>query len=243
MNITARNISKSYKRKGTSGEVQVLCSTDIDLESGKICLINGRSGSGKSTLLNILSGLLCASGGTVHYDGTDIYKLSDTELSLLRCRQTGYIPQVQSAVGTLTVRENILLPSAVIGKGKDRFAADGLLERFGLTELADARPGSLSGGELRRLSIARAFVNSSGGELRRLSIVRALVNSPQAIFADEPTNDLDDENSRLVFEQLRKAADSGAAVVIVSHDRLAQEYADVVYCMQKGSLNREKGRI
>ena len=226
MNITARNISKSYKRKGTSGEVQVLCSTDIDLESGKICLINGRSGSGKSTLLNILSGLLCASGGTVHYDGTDIYKLSDTELSLLRCRQTGYIPQVQSAVGTLTVRENILLPSAVIGKGKDRFAADGLLERFGLTELADARPDSLS-----------------GGELRRLSIVRALVNSPQAIFADEPTNDLDDENSRLVFEQLRKAADGGAAVVIVSHDRLAQEYADVVYCMQKGSLNREKGRI
>lgn len=226
MIITARNISKSYKRKGISGEVQVLCSTDIDLESGKVCLINGRSGSGKSTLLNILSGLLCASGGTVHYDSTDIYKLSDTELSLLRCRQTGYIPQVQSAVGTLTVRENILLPSAVIGKGKDRFAADGLLERFGLTELADARPGSLSGGELRRLSIARAFVNS-----------------PQAIFADEPTNDLDDENSRLVFEQLRKAADGGAAVVIVSHDRLAQEYADVVYCMQQGSLSREKGRI
>ncbi len=226
MIITARNISKSYKRKGISGEVQVLCSTDIDLESGKVCLINGRSGSGKSTLLNILSGLLCASGGTVHYDSTDVYKLSDTELSLLRCRQTGYIPQVQSAVGTLTVRENILLPSAVIGKGKDRFAADGLLERFGLTELADARPGSLSGGELRRLSIARAFVNS-----------------PQAIFADEPTNDLDDENSRLVFEQLRKAADGGAAVVIVSHDRLAQEYADVVYCMQQGSLSREKGRI
>ena len=226
MNITARNISKSYKRKGISGEVQVLCSTDIDLESGKVCLISGRSGSGKSTLLNILSGLLCTSGGTVHYDGTDIYKLSDTELSLLRCRQTGYIPQVQSAVGTLTVRENVLLPSAVIGKGKDRFAADGLLERFGLTELADARPDSLSGGELRRLSIARA-----------------LVNLPQAIFADEPTNDLDDENSRLVFEQLRKAADGGAAVVIVSHDRLAQEYADVVYCMQQGSLNREKGRI
>lgn len=226
MIITARNISKSYKRKGISGEVQVLCSTDIDLESGKVCLINGRSGSGKSTLLNILSGLLCASGGTVHYDSTDVYKLSDTELSLLRCRQTGYIPQVQSAVGTLTVRENILLPSAVIGKGKDRFAADGLLERFGMTELADARPGSLSGGELRRLSIARAFVNS-----------------PQAIFADEPTNDLDDENSRLVFEQLRKAADGGAAVVIVSHDRLAQEYADVVYCMQQGSLSREKGRI
>ena len=226
MNITARNISKSYKRKGTSGEVQVLCSTDIDLESGKICLISGRSGSGKSTLLNILSGLLCASGGTVHYDGTDIYKLSDKELSLLRCSRTGYIPQVQSAVGTLTVRENVLLPSAVIGKGKDRFAADGLLERFGLTELADARPDSLS-----------------GGELRRLSIVRALVNLPQAIFADEPTNDLDDENSRLVFEQLRKAADGGAAVVIVSHDRLAKEYADVVYCMQKGSLNREKGRI
>ena len=226
MVITARNISKSYKRKGISGEVQVLCSTDIDLESGKVCLINGRSGSGKSTLLNILSGLLCASGGTVHYDSTDVYKLSDTELSLLRCRQTGYIPQVQSAVGTLTVRENILLPSAVIGKGKDRYAADGLLERFGLTGLADARPGSLSGGELRRLSIARAFVNS-----------------PQAIFADEPTNDLDDENSRLVFEQLRKAADGGAAVVIVSHDRLAQEYADVVYCMQQGSLNSEKGQL
>ena len=226
MLITAQNITKSYQRKGkTNAPVQVLSNTDLSIESGKVYVILGRSGSGKSTLLNILSGLLTSSTGTVRYDDTDIYSLTDGELSQLRCKRVGYIPQGLSAVGTLTVRENVLLPTAIVGNANVFSRADHLLEQFGLTSLRDARPDELSGGELRRLSIARA-----------------LINSPDVIFADEPTNDLDEENSRIVFEQLRNAAQSGAAVVIVTHELFAQEFADVVYRMQQGSLIREKGQ-
>ena len=224
MLITAQNITKSYQRKGRSkSSVQVLSNTDLSIEGGKVYVILGRSGSGKSTLLNILSGLLSSSTGTVRYDDTDIYSLTDGELSQLRCKRVGYIPQGQSAVATLTVRENVLLPTAVIGAKNDTAKADSLLEQFGLADLRDARPDELSGGELRRLAIARA-----------------LINSPDVIFADEPTNDLDEENSRLVFEQLRSAAQSGAAVVIVSHELFAQEFADTVYRMQQGSLIKER---
>ena len=213
----------SYQRKGSKSAVEVLSGTDLCIQSGKVYVILGRSGSGKSTLLNILSGLLSSTTGKVFYDDTDIYSLTDGELSLLRCKRVGYIPQGQSAVASLTVRENVLLPTAVIGGSADTAKADSLLEQFGLYDLRDARPDALSGGELRRLAIARA-----------------LVNSPDVIFADEPTNDLDEENSRIVFEHLRNAARSGAAVVIVSHELFAHEYADTVYRMQQGSLNIER---
>ncbi len=226
MLITANNITKSFRRKGRAkSSVQILQSTDVSIQSGNVYVILGRSGSGKSTLINILSGLLLPSGGSVKYNDTDIYSLTDGELSQLRCRRVGYIPQGQSAVATLTVRENVLLPSAVIGEGKSFARADELLKQLGLSELGDASPTELSGGELRRLAIARA-----------------LINSPEVIFADEPTNDLDEENSRLVFEQLKKAAESGAAVVIVTHELFAYEFADTVYRMQSGSLIREKGQ-
>ena len=158
MIITAKGISKSYKRgKGGNGFVQVLSDTDLSIEGGKVYVIYGRSGSGKSTLMNILAGILSPSSGSVSYDGRNIYSLSDRELSALRCLSVGYIPQMHSAVGTLTVRENILLPSAVSEKPVDSARADELIDLLGLTELADVRANVLSGGELRRLSLARAL--------------------------------------------------------------------------------------
>lgn len=225
MIITAKGISKSYKRgKGGKGFVQVLSDTDLSIEGGKVYVIYGRSGSGKSTLMNILAGILSPSSGSVSYDGRDIYSLSDRELSALRCLSVGYIPQMHSAVGTLTVRENILLPSAISEKPVDSARADELIDLLGLTELADVRANVLSGGELRRLSLARA-----------------LVNSPSVIFADEPTNDLDDECAKLVVQTLHASAQAGAAVVIVTHELFARSDADVVLCMQNSSLVREKG--
>ena len=225
MIITAKGISKSFKRgKGGNGFVQVLSDTDLSIEGGKVYVIYGRSGSGKSTLVNILAGILSPSSGSVSYDGRDIYSLSDRELSALRCLSVGYIPQMHSAVGTLTVRENILLPSAVSEKPVDSARADELIDLLGLTELADVRANVLSGGELRRLSLARA-----------------LVNSPSVIFADEPTNDLDDESAKLVVQTLHASAQAGAAAVIVTHELFARSDADVVLCMQNSSLVREKG--
>ena len=111
MLITAHGISRKYDRtRSSQGSLQVLSETDLTIEGGKIVVIYGRSGSGKSTLLNILAGILSPSSGTVRYDGRDIYSLPDRELSVLRCKEVGYIPQLHSAVGTLSVRENILLP-------------------------------------------------------------------------------------------------------------------------------------
>ena len=225
MLITAHGISRKYDRtRSSQGSFQVLSETDLTIEGGKIVVIYGRSGSGKSTLLNILAGILSPSSGTVRYDGRDIYSLPDRELSVLRCKEVGYIPQLHSAVGTLSVRENILLPSAVIGNGKDNLKSDELIEQLDLKEICDVRANVLSGGELRRLSVARA-----------------LINSPSVIFADEPTNDLDDDTSQLVLQQLRLAAQNGAAVVIVTHELFARDYADVLLRMQQGSLVREKG--
>ena len=220
MLITAPNISKSYQRKGSRRTCDALLPTDINIESGKLTIITGRSGSGKTTLLNILSGLLKPTKGNVLYDKTDIYSLSDKELSELRSKHTGFIPQGQSILSSLTVLENILLPAALAGNGeKNRAYADTLLSKLGLDELRHAYPNELSGGELRRAAIARA-----------------LINSPKIIFADEPTNDLDDENTSLVFGVLKGEAEKGAAVVAVTHEPSARAYADTILKMNGGRL-------
>ena len=224
MLINAQSVSKSYTAKGGSKrETQALSQTDLQISGGELCVIHGRSGSGKSTLLNILSGLLSSTTGKVRYDETDIYSLGDGALSQLRCKHVGYIPQGHGAISTLTVRENVLLPPAVLGSQISGDKVDSLLRRLGLETLSHAYPNELSGGELRRLSIARA-----------------LINSPDAVFADEPTNDLDDENSKFVFELLKETAEKGAAVVVVTHESSADEYADTVYRMQQGKLTKER---
>ena len=111
------------------------------------------------------------------------------------------------------------------GKSLPDGEAERLLQAVGLDKLGGAYPNELSGGELRRLYIARA-----------------LVNDPSVIFADEPTNDLDDENTRLVFELLKKTAQSGKTVIAVTHDTAAADYADTVYRMDAGVLKKEEGR-
>lgn len=225
MLIRAENIGKTYIKKGRSKRsVTALRQTTAEFESGRLTVIFGRSGSGKTTLLNILSGLIEPTEGSVKYDETDISALNDRELSSFRAGNTGYIPQGQSALGVLTVKENLLLPAALAGKKVSDEEADRLLEQVGLSKLGSAYPNELSGGELRRLAIARA-----------------LINDPAVIFADEPTNDLDDENTKLVFELLKKAADGGKTVIAVTHDSVAAGYADTVFRMDAGKLTKEEG--
>ena len=224
MLIRAENLSKSYTKKGRSGRtVSALRETDIELESGRLTVVFGRSGSGKTTLLNILSGLVRPTEGRVLFDGKDIFSLADGELSRFRSRNIGYIPQGQSALSVLTVEENVLLPASLIGD-ESAAEAERLLDIVGLTELRNAYPNELSGGELRRLAVARA-----------------LINKPAVIFADEPTNDLDDENTRLVLDLLKRTAEGGTAVVVVTHEQSAAACADVIYRMDGGVLTEEKG--
>ena len=165
MLIRAENLSKSYTKKCRSGRtVSALRETDIELESGRLTVVFGRSGSGKTTLLNILSGLVRPTEGRVLFDGKDIFSLADVELSRFRSRNIGYIPQGQSALSVLTVEENVLLPASLIGD-ESAAEAERLLDIVGLTELRNAYPNELSGGELRRIRVNggnRALQDANG---------------------------------------------------------------------------------
>lgn len=223
MTINAKHIKKDFyrKTKGTNLFTAVQ-SADITLREGELMVIKGRSGGGKSTLMNMLSGILHPTEGEVYYDDTDIYSLSDEELSLFRNKHIGYIPQGKSAISSLNVAENIIMPGMLYGD-PDPKDADELMERFDIAPLKNAMPDELSGGELRRMSIARA-----------------LFMNPQVLFADEPTGDLDDENTQVVFEALRKVADGGTSVFMVTHEEGAEAYADKVFRMDAGVLNEQK---
>ncbi len=226
MNLTAERISRRYMRKtGDANYFDAVKTTDLTLEGGKVTVLTGRSGSGKTTVLHMLSGLLRPSEGRVLLEGKDIYTLEDRELSRLRNERFGVVPQGRSAVDTLTVRENILLPATLYRAEKDREEteerAQALMEELGIASLAEAWPAELSGGELRRMAIARA-----------------LCGKPEFIMTDEPTGDLDDENTVLVLELLRRSAREGAAVFLVTHENEALAYADEKWRMDAGLMTR-----
>ncbi|MBR1628272.1 MAG: ABC transporter ATP-binding protein [Lachnospiraceae bacterium] len=259
MRIEAKEIRRDFLRKGRGTNIlTAVQECNITFESGTLSMIVGRSGSGKSTLLHMLSGVLAPTAGKVLYEGEDLFAMPDERRSAFRNRHIGFVPQGAGGIASLTVRENILLPVSLFGQQKEGASKDATPEKsgskglhlgeagskglgfektssadalqraeewmqlFGITTLADARPSELSGGELRRMAIARA-----------------LIQNPEAIFADEPTGDLDDENTRLVFEMLRQAAKDGAAVVVVTHENEGERYADRLYRMNAGVLTEE----
>ena len=224
MHMKAENISKRYFRKtGGANYFLAVRPLDLALRGGETAVLMGRSGSGKTTLLNMLCGLLQPTGGEVWIDDTSLYSLDDKALSRLRSERIGVVPQGRSAIDTLTVMENILLPAKLYGRPLPVENARQWMERLGIDHLRDARPAELS-----------------GGELRRMAIVRALAPNPDFLFADEPTGDLDDENTRLVLSALRDYAhEQKKAVFIVTHESDAMEYADRSFRMDGGQLIAE----
>ncbi len=221
MMLKAEKISKTFFR-ATNGSnyFYAVFPVSLELPSASVTVLTGRSGSGKTTLLNMLAGILEPSEGKVWLDGTDLYSLRDPELSRLRNERIGIVPQARSAVDTLTVTENILLPAKLYGKPLPAEEADRWMEEFEISHLANAMPGELS-----------------GGELRRMAVIRAIVQNPDVLFADEPTGDLDDENTEKVLSALHAFAHrQGKAVLIVTHENDAQKYADRLLKMEKGRV-------
>ncbi len=222
MMFKAENISKRYfRRTGSANYFYAVCPLSLEIMACGVTVLAGRSGSGKTTLLNMLAGLLAPTEGKVWLDGTDLYSLDDKSLSRLRSEKMGVVPQGRSAIDTLTVMENILLPARLYGRPEPIEAARQWMEQLGIAHLADARPAELSGGELRRMAIARA-----------------LAQAPDILFADEPTGDLDDGNTHIVLSAFHDfACIQKKAVFVVSHESDAFQYADKVYRMDGGQVD------
>ena len=223
MDVRARSLSKDFPR-GRGGRVfTAVQPTDLDIGAGELVVITGRSGSGKSTLLAMLAGILSPTAGTVEVDGTDLHSLGEEALARFRNGSIGLVPQGHAALRSLTVLENVLLPSVLYpGRGPGGRGAEELLDAVGMAQLKDARPNELSGGELRRMAIARA-----------------LLMEPSIVLADEPTAGLDSANATAVLTLLRDAANAGAAVLVVSHEADARHFADRGYTMEDGRLHHQ----
>ena len=221
MELRAENISQDFLRDSArEGYIVAVAETDLCLSSGTVTAVMGRSGSGKSTLLHILGGLLPPVTGKVFVGATDLYALPEDARAELRSSNLGIVPQQLMSLRALTVRENVLLSALLYGREQGVSAhADALMERLGIASLAQVYPSELSGGELRRMMIARA-----------------LAGTPQILLLDEPTGDLDAENTRRVLELVRETADAGTAVLLVTHERAAASYADVCCTMAEGRL-------
>ena len=221
MIIEATGLTKEFARaRGGKRLFTAVHPLDIGLEERQLTVVSGHSGSGKSTLANMLAGILTPTAGHVRLDGTDLYSLRDEELSRLRNERIGLVPQGHAALRALTVLDNVLLPSILYSRDEaPAERARELLAAVGLDDLADAAPTELSGGELRRMAIARA-----------------LLMDPAIVIADEPTAGLDSANATAVLTLLRDAADRAAAVLVVSHEAEAQRFADRSYVMEDGYL-------
>jgi putative ABC transport system ATP-binding protein len=196
--IELSEVWKSY------GAVEVLRGVDLFVKEGDFVSVRGKSGAGKTTLLKIMGLLETPNKGEVRLLGREVGKLDDSERSEVRLRYIGFIFQFFNLIPSLTVLENVELPLALAGvkKGERRRRALGLLERFGLTHLADRLPETLS-----------------GGERQRVAIIRALANDPRIILADEPTSSLDDENSKLVMDLLTEVnAERRVTIVLTTTD-------------------------
>ena len=195
---------------------------ELDVARGEWVAIVGESGCGKSTLLNIIAGLDRPDRGQVLLDGKPLDFGDDDALALWRRRHVGFVFQAFHLLPYLSVRQNVALPLALLGvHGSEREQrAQSALQSVGLGELGDRRPGSLSGGEMQRASIARA-----------------LVHGPSLVLADEPTGNLDEANAGAVLACLGDAVKrAGAAALMVTHSRIAAVAADRVLRLAHGSL-------
>ena len=226
MRLEAEQVTKQYQTDPKKARfAYALSRTDLVVESGEFAVITGKSGSGKSTLLHILAGLLQPTSGYVLAGGKDLYRMADGELSKFRNENIAVIPQGGGAIYSLTAEENIRLARNIYGKKEEQDILP-IIRELGIELLKDAYPSELSGGELRRVAIAGALCRDTG-----------------IILADEPTSDLDEENTDIVAKLLRRAADSGKTVFVVTHEMDMLSYADSHYIMKEGALRKADEKI
>ena len=216
--VRARGLTKTFGEG--HAQVRVLDGAELEVARGELVAVVGRSGSGKSTLLHLLGGLDRPDAGEIVLDGVRINGLDERGLTGVRRRKIGFVFQAFHLLPELSGAENVLLPARLARDGVEAAPrAQELLERLGLAPIARRLPTELSGGEQQRLAIARA-----------------LVNDPALVLADEPTGNLDVESARTVLDLLRRIADDGRAVLLVTHDEAATALADRVLRLVAGRI-------
>ncbi len=216
--IQATGLTKSF-RTG-SGTVVAVNDVHLSVNPGDFVLILGRSGSGKSTLLAMLAGLISPTTGKVTIRGTGIGNLSENKAAELRAKEIGFVFQFSGLIPTITALENVLLPTLFCPDSPgSRLRALELLRKVGLSERADAYPGTLSSGEMKRVAIARA-----------------LINGPAILIADEPTGDLDVDTEIEIMDLFRDLNREGTTIVMVTHSPDLVPYASRVFGMVRGNL-------
>ena len=222
--LEIKNLCKVYG----SGETKVdaLKNVSFDIEQGEFVAIVGPSGSGKSTLMHILGGVDTPTSGEVNISGTDISKLNETKLAIFRRRQIGLIYQFYNLIPILNVEENMTLPILLDGKKPDKKLLNDLVQKLGLSERVGHLPNQLSGGQQQRVSIGRA-----------------LMNHPAILLADEPTGNLDSDNSREIIALLRKFnKENRQTVIIITHDERIALSADRVITIEDGQITHDSKR-
>ena len=221
--INIKNLKKYFK----SGDVvlKVLDNLNFSVNQGKISVITGESGVGKSTLLSLIGGLDNVTDGEIFINSIDLTKLNEKELAPFRANNIGFVFQYHFLLQEFTAYENILLPYMIKNNNvpnKTQKYVNELLDLVNLKDRKNHKPGQLS-----------------GGECQRISLLRALVNKPQIIIADEPTGNLDEKNSLMVFKLIQSLNRKFKfTFLIATHNMLIKKYSDEIYLLRNGILHK-----
>ena len=217
--IKVKNISKSYK------DAIVLSNVSLEINKGDFTAVMGPSGSGKSTLLYSISSMDNPDEGEVVFEGIDVYKLSESELSKFRLNKMGFVFQNSQMLKNLSIFDNIILPGMVAKRESIevvRARATELMSKMGIEDIKD-----------------RDIREVSGGQLQRAAICRAMINSPEILFMDEPTGALNSEAASQVMEILKKLNQEGISIMLVTHDAKMASMAKKVIYIKDGKLAGE----
>lgn len=222
--LKCEGVKKVYGSGGS--QVEALKGIDLSVKKGEFVAITGASGSGKSTLMHILGSVDLPTEGKVMIDGTDIARLNQTQAAIFRRRKVGLIYQFYNLIPTLTVEKNILMPLALDKKKPNREFFNKIVASLGIEDKLSALPGQLSGGQHQRAAIARS-----------------LIYRPALILADEPTGNLDQNNSKEIMDMLKLSnRNLDQTILLITHDEKAALEAERVITVEDGRIISDERR-
>jgi lipoprotein-releasing system ATP-binding protein len=217
--LVAHSVSKSYPSKEDGDPVQVLDKVNFEIRAGESVAVTGPSGSGKSTLLHVLGGLDRPDQGHITFGGQDLRGMNSESLAKWRNRHLGFVFQFHYLLPEFSAIENVMMPALIQGQDNKETESRAriLMERIGLVHRLHHRPSELSGGEQQRVAVARA-----------------IMNKPSLLMADEPTGNLDEQNTLILMDLLRSMCKTeGMALILVTHDLQLTQYCDRTFTLSK----------